>query len=82
MKYTYEQITAKGNPADVPYNVLSRAVRRDNRGVEFAPCHRCGVESRMNSVNRIDSYDKKGRPLADSYDNLRVVCREHDTERG
>lgn len=69
--YTREQINAKGNPFDVPWELVQEAAFRAGK----RRCYRCGSGSNFNRVERIDVWG------VDCVDNLRVVCNKHSEDQ-
>lgn len=77
MRFTATQTRAPGNPYDVPYETLIRALKADkgNR-CETARCR----SDRMISGQRITR--ATAATDVDSYDNLKLVCPKHATDDG
>ena len=72
VRYTQAQITAKGNPADVPFEILRKAVKR-------AKGPACTAD-KCSSTNPLNSTTRKRPADPDSFDNLRVVCKPHNPD--
>lgn len=75
MRFTAEQTRTPGNPWDVPYETLTRALKADkgNR-CETTRCR----SDRMISAQRINRATAAAD--VDSYDNLRLACPRHATD--
>jgi len=77
MRFTAEQTRMPGNPYDVPYETLTRALKAD-RGNRCSWA-RCPSE-RMITAQRINRATVETD--VDSYDNLTLVCPKHATDSG